>query len=1657
MSITVDSLLHEIREQSDNVAIQGLSFEELARKYFQYDAQQQQTLDRVLPYSEWANARGEPANDVGIDLVASIRSGGFCAIQAKFYAPDDQINESTTSSFFAVATSSKFKRRILIDTTEREVSSWVADRLAEDEPHGQRVDLSTLRQSSIDWSSILSDAPISRAKKQPRPHQQDALEAVMTGFESHDRGQLIMACGTGKTYTGLIVAESVVGSGGNVLVLVPSLALMAQTVNEWSNDANVNLRSYAVCSDTQVGRYGRRRLTTNDQDEIQVNPSDLVIPATTDAKTLADSAAESANDRMTVVFATYQSLNNIETAQKEYDFPDFDLIICDEAHRTTGQINTDKEASNFVIVHDQTRIRGKRRLYMTATPRIYGEGAQRKAEERGGVELASMADESKFGPLFHHRGFAWAIQNDLLVDYKVVVLTVPEADVSQSIQQALANRDNELTLDLTTKIIGCYKALMKQSNDPQDFVVDPDPCRRGLAFCSTIARSKTVQRTFDDVILEYLTSQADDEQDEDRLICMTEHVDGGTPSKTRSDRLAWLADAHESDDECRVLTNVRCLSEGVDVPALDAILFFDARQSQIDVVQALGRVMRKSPGKKLGYVVLPIAVPAGLTPEEALDNNERYKVVWATLNALRSHDERIEGMIAAMQLGEEPGDRLKVIYGGLGSAATVDELSTDSTNPDTDLPPEPPKEECRGPQQADLGLQLADAIYAKVVEKCGVLNTWTDWATDIADIARHHITRLSTIVQDPKRREVFDQFLAELRDDLNNTITESDAVEMLAQHLVTKPVFDAIFQGDQFTSSNSVSQAMDRVIDALGVEHLEKERATLDEFYRSVQTRAAEVTSSQGKQELIRTLYEKFFQSAFTKLTQRLGIVYTPVEAVDFILHSVDHVLQEHFEVGIGSRDVNVLDPFAGTGTFLTRLLDQDNEFVREEDLNYKYSRNVHGNEIVPLAYYIAGINVEAAFHDRKQLQSVDSAIYYPFDGLCLADTFQATEEDGGILNEVLPKNHERLERQLELPIEVVVGNPPYSVGQRSGDDNAQNVRYPNSDERIRATYIKRVQGATLVNSLYDSYIRAFRWASDRIGEKGVIGFITSAGWLDSVAGNGVRACFRDEFSRIYVLNLRGNARTSGDLRKKEGGSLFGGGSRAPIAITILVKDPALSGPADILYYDIGDYLSTEQKRGKLSELRSLKSVEWQIIEPDRFDDWLNQRNDLFPTFIPVGDKRKTPKTSALFEMYSLGIASSRDIWAYNFNRRSLELNIRETFEFFNAELARHDLEKPQSDLKDWVRYKPTKIAWSADFFSHIRRRLKKHVESKNIVNAVYRPFCKKIHYFDSAISNRTYRMPSIFPSVNTKNRLICIEDKGSSKPFSCLMVDCVPDIHVLAGAQCFPLYYRFQSAKTGSSNLGFDNEVSEPQSSMRYAISDSGLRYFQEHFPGESIEKEGLFYYVYGLLHSPDYRTLYQSNLFKELVRIPVVSSFDDFQRFSSLGRKLGDLHVGYETASLPANVKINAQTVSATLIDSFKQEDLRITKKMRFQAKPTGTGETRTQNKDAIVFNHVITISDIPNSAYEYVVNGKSAIEWIMDQYQIKVDKKTGIKNDPNDYAIERAQDAAYILKLLLRVITVSLRTNELVAQLPKLEVKSDFTPHEDFKKAIEDGPRS
>ena len=1231
----------EFRRERDK----GTAFENLCIAYLQHDPIQARQYERPMSYSDWAQAPerrddrvaeplgfyAEPersAQDLGIDLVAKLRDEeGWCAIQCKFHATGSRIAKADIDSFLAASGHKDFRQRLIIDTTGREWSTQAEQMLRGQAVPVRRIGLQELQASPIRWQDFATSSEIHLAAKRTLfPHQRKAMEAVTGGLANlGSRGKMIMACGTGKTLTSLRIAEQLAGTGGRVLYLVPSLALMAQTVREWAQDANIPLRSFAVCSDSQVGKRRRRS-----DDLIDMDALDLAFPANTDAVRLATVAAPPSPDDLTVVFATYQSSLVIEEAQKVHGLPDFDLVICDEAHRTAGALIEGEDPSHFVRIHRDEHIRCDRRLYMTATQKIYAASARTRAGKLAAA-LCSMEDEPIYGPLLYELTFGAAVEQSLLADYKVIVLTVPEDAAARAIQRSLAE-DGELKLDDGAKLLGCWRALAKVDDDqfPEN---DREGMRRAIAFCRDINSSQQVERLFAQVAEEYREHEGASLTE---YPVSAQHVDGTFNATKRSAALHWLEEAGRG---CRVLTNARCLSEGVDVPSLDAILFMHPRKSQIDVVQAVGRVMRKAPGKQIGYVVLPVVIPSGIPPEAALNDNKAFEVVWQTLNAIRSHDERFEGMINRIALGE-PGDRIGLITladwkpaatqtterPGIGRGAARDPDAT-RTRPE-DLQP-------------TLFDGLPEAIRAKIVEKCGDRKYWDEWAGDVADIARRHIERITALVESgDAEREIFQDFVTELRDDLNEGITDADAIEMLAQHSVTGPVFDALFGETEFVSRNPVSQGIQDVLDVLRPANIDAEAASLDEFYASVRRRVEGAATDEAKQKIVVELYDKFFRNAFPNMTQRLGIVYTPVEIVDFIIHSVNDVLKDEFGTTLGSKGVHILDPFTGTGTFVTRLLQSG--LIAPEDLPRKYAHEIHANEIVLLAYYIAAVNIETAYHE------ITGGDYKPFKGICLTDTFEMQEGDD-LLAQIMPDNSGRRTRQKETDIRVIFGNPPWSAKQESANDNAANQEYLGLDGRIRDSYARH-SSATNLNILYDSYIRAVRWASDRIGTSGVIGFVTNAGWIDGNAMDGMRKCLSEEFSSLYVFHLRGNQRTQGERSRQEGGKVFGSGSRAPVAITLFVKNPEATEHGCILFRDIGDYLDREAKLEAVQQFGSIRGIKvkeadsWTRITPDAKHDWLDQRDPKIDQFLMIGSKDKTirVKRTHFLELFAWGCHHSR-------------------------------------------------------------------------------------------------------------------------------------------------------------------------------------------------------------------------------------------------------------------------------------------------------------------------------------------------------------------------------------------------------------------------------
>lgn len=1598
---------------------------------------------KVWTYSAWADEQALDKRDTGIDLVAETHgTGEFHAIQCKFYAPDYRVQKSDIDSFFTASGKKTFSHRVIITTTIH----WgvnAEDALQNQHPPVSKIDLQDLENSQIDWAQYQPKvAPVLKVKKQLREHQAGALAGAERGLQDADRGKLIMACGTGKTFTSLKIAEKLAGTGKRVLFLVPSLSLLSQTLTEWTQESETPLHSFAVCSDVDVGKKRKK-----DDDVVQTFTHELRYPATTEPARLAlEMAKRHDAHHMSVVFSTYQSIEVISKAQKEHALADFDLIICDEAHRTTGATFGDADESNFVKVHDSDFIKAAKRLYMTATPRIYGDSAKASAE-KDSVALCSMDDEALYGKELYVINFSEAVRQKLLVDYKVVVLAVDEAHISRSLQKLLAGDDNQLKVDDAAKIIGCWKGLSKQETQV-DLMDDGNPMRRALAFCQVIeasttnrshkVSSKNIASMFSRVVEAYKEQEFAEDKVSVTLQCEAEHVDGGMNASQKEEKLAWLK-AETPDNTCRILSNVRCLSEGVDVPALDAVLFLTPRNSQVDVVQSVGRVMRLAEGKTRGYVILPVVIPAGVEAHDALDDNKTYKVVWQVLQALRSHDDRFDAMVNKLELIGRDTSKMEVIS-ITDKITKKDKKSTGTSNKDAGkreykIGEAVPKyaEDAQAELQFEIG-EIERAIYAKVVQKCGNRHHWEDWANDIAKIARTHITRIKTIIENTeniKEREAFYAFANELRDDLNDSISDAEVVEMLAQHLITKPVFDALFSDYSFASNNPMSCAMQAVLDILQEHRLDKEADTLERFYHSVKQRAEGIENANGKQKIIVELYEKFFKNAFPRMTERLGIVYTPVEVVDFIIHSVDHILKTEFGQSLGSDGVHIIDPFTGTGTFITRLLQSG--LISKEQLQAKYQGQIHANEIVLLAYYIAAINIEAVYH------SIVGGDYVPFEGICLTDTFQMYEKED-LVDQLLVDNSARRKKQKALDIRVIIGNPPYSAGQDSANDNNQNVAYPVLDSAIRESYAAR-STATNKNALYDSYIRAIRWASDRLGDSGVIGFVTNAGFLETNSADGLRRCLAEEFSSIYVFHLRGNQRTSGELSRREGGKIFGSGSRAPIAITLLVKNPLAKQHGKIYWHDIGDYLSQKTKLEKIAEFHSIAGISavnaWQEVTPDSHGDWMKQRDESFNEFINLGDKKNKDAIS-LFESYSSGVKTNRDAWCYNFSNKNVASNMLRMIDFYNTEVNRYTLacsglSKDQyPDIDDFANTDMVNISWNRGLKNDLGRLVRHAFQASSLATGLYRPYTKSHVYFSKSMNDMIYQMPRLFPDATVKNPTIMFKGNWRGEGQFVLMIDSVVCLQPDGGCQCFPLsLYETKTVEVGNVNsqqgdmLAALDEQVVVESSQGYtkkdAISDEGLAHFLAAYPDEKIIKEDIFYYVYGLLHSPDYRERYADNLSKELPRIPCVKTAADFWAFSQAGRQLAALHLDYETVPM-----YPAQGLDLSL----SAADYRV-EKMKYGKKG------KDKDLSTLHYNHKITLTGIPLEAYEYVVNGKPALDWVVERQCVSTHKDSGIVNDANDWACDTMNNPRYPLELFLRVVTVSLKTMKIVKALPALNL--------------------
>ena len=1408
---------------------------------------------------------------------------------------------------------------------------------------------------------------------------------------------------------------------------------------------------------------------------------------------------------MVVIFSTYQSIEVIALAQNNLGLRPFDLVICDEAHRTAGGYlinqdinkkvilaqsgilkNTDLSALNaeqtqatteaepkpaqekdtkaktksrkskldfideeeavFTRVHNDQYIHAKKRLYMTATPKIYGDAAQ-KQKDNDEVVLYSMDDTDVFGPVFHSLNFDEAVQLGCLVDYKVIILASDSRFVRDD--STLIEKINE---DHAARIIGSWKALNKYGTS-EDLHDDAKPMKRAVGFAQVINRdaknikiaSKLFTDEFDNVINVYRSKvlelgnkerDAFEEQEFEyvanhQLTCDCKHIDGSMNANEKGALLQWLREEPDQD-HCKVLFNVRCLSEGVDVPALDAVIFLSPRKSQVEVVQTVGRVMRRAPGKKRGYVILPLVVDNLGDIDNALSRSDKFACIWQVLKALKAinpNDVIVDGAL------EKLSSRIEVVCINHNTIDRKSKSTTLRTLGGGDKPEDEPIPEQGKLIKDDFEFKVESTIKSAIIKKLGNRREWEEWAEDVAEICKNQVAFIKDKLNNTENKELryaFNDFKDQLSCSINghksnqnaqnsisvsNSLSNDEVIDMLAQHIVIKPVLDALFKGYAFTENNPIARALTDMLEKFDNNGLHKANKELEYFYRSVGIRMQNVKTTSERQAVIVDLFDRFFKVAFPKQQEKLGIVYTPLEVVDFINHSVNDILKQEFSQTFADPGVHILDPFTGTGTFITRLM-QSEELIPKDALPYKYFNELHAFDIMPLAYYVASINMEAVYHDF-----FPEAQYKPNNITVLTDTFALHDEEiAPIFKDSIGKNTARRKHVDSLDLRVIIGNPPYSAGQTNANDDNKNDRYLGEkgvDTRVQDTYVKAAGKITNKNSIYDSYIKAFRWASDKLGDQGIIAFITNAGWLDGTAANGMRKCLTEEFSSIYVYNLKGNLRGSGKQSRQEGGNVFN--VRVPVAITILVKNPACKDTGKIYFGEIEDNMSKDDKLKKLRELGSITKVHLDQVTPDENNDWINIRRSDFGHFITV-DGKKTDGL-ALFNMFSCGIKTNRDPWIYNSSKSVLEMNYLSSLAFYNTQLE--DLKLHGNDFK--LKYDPKQIKWNRSLEEHFfKKRSLEVFDDNKLVQASYRPFIKQFLYHYRTLIDQNYQTSKLFPYSGAENLTIGIAGLGA-KDFGCLMTNSITDLHVLdSQTQCLPRYVYTEAPKGGLRGEFKSVQPDEHGYVRSDGINEEAVKHFKDVYPeqADKVDVDAIFYYIYGVLHSPEYRSTYANNLQKELARIPRVATYEEFAAFEKAGRALAELHVNYEKVK-----PYEGCTIDAADGASYRVEKLSY-------GKIAGQKGDAAKDRSTIIYNNSITIKNIPLEAQEYVVNKKSALDWIVERCCVSTDKDSGIVNDFNDYAKEMG-DEKYIFNLILRMITVSLETMKIVKALPKLNI--------------------
>ena len=1239
--MNLQKVLNQIRKFSASEKDKGNRFEKLIKNYFLTESQYQTHIKHIWTWSEFGNQFDVDRTDLGTDIVVETHGDDFWGIQCKFYDEKTSISLKMLGTFLSDYTRSHrlndgrvihFTSKFLVTTTNklgRNVLKYTKD------PVNPLITLtlSDLKRAHVDWNQLSEGIFGKRASQVEafdlRPHQKEAYHRAIEHFKNHSRGKMIMACGTGKTFTSLKISEKLVSSKGVMVYCVPSIALISQTLKEYLDHTTRKIYPICVCSDVQSGRRIQ-------YDEIKDEFVDLSSPATTNPEKLIQQiqvGLESSVHDMVVIFSTYQSIDVLIDAQSQFEFG-IQLIICDEAHRTASVNRHDLGDTNFVKVHHNELIQSQKRLYMTATPKIYHKKAKSRAKDIG-VDVFSMDDETQFGKEFYRIKFGEAIKRDLLTDYKVITIEVRDDEISQLFNQQLINHNTNMgdgegkvsiNLKDAVKMVGLISVLggqvkqkIKDASQQDLESVDIGILKRNLLFTYKIDRSKRLTNS-----LEFITENPTNlkrifTEDYQPIHLQSEHIDGSMNAGQRSDLLDWLREFSDnktsSDPLCRILSNVRCMSEGVDVPTLDSAIFWDSKQSEVDIVQSVGRIMRKAEGKEMGYIIVPIYIDS--TADQKKEIEEKYKVVWKILRAMRSHDERLDVWINSLQYRDPKNKRLRgpIIPVSLNAEVVVD------------------------PKQLDfINHEKQGFIYGKIVQNVGDREYWDEWVKDIAEIVKKERDGIEQTIQDnPAKNEEFEKFVKSLQENINPSIDDQETMSMVSQHIVVKPIFEALFKDYDFVTNNPVSFELELLLENLRVGESLKHHEELQKFYERIIDKTKGLETPFQKQGLIKDLYNKFFQKIDSNLSAKLGIVYTPIEIVDFMIHSVDDLLYKEFGKRLTDEKVKVIDPFTGTGSYVVRLLYSG--LIQPKDLERKYAEEIQAREINLLAYYTADVNIESTYFDMTGIQK-------DYDNILFTDTFQVEEPDvvkgkarqEGGLSGLLSDNYEKIQSHRNNPVEVIIGNPPYSKIKRAN--------YPQLNQKLRDTYGEFGKSYAFTKN---SYVKAFRWATDKL-EEGIIAYITPSSWLTENGGRGIRHHFEKEFSAVYVYNLLGGYSGAHNVF----------GIPHDVAITFLIKKPKQQGKANIYYAAIDENTKKKEKLDIIKNTKSVSNLEFKKLTPNPYDDWLNQRVAFPEHYIPIYAKKGGVITEEghFFRTYSNGFRTGNDAQQINFSKVELEKQV---------------------------------------------------------------------------------------------------------------------------------------------------------------------------------------------------------------------------------------------------------------------------------------------------------------------------------------------------------------------------------------------------------------